>query len=277
MRTDHSQLPTYQELCDILAHEATRPLPTGKEQAHYGDFSTIIELLKSYDLPTRFFEEDITFDDLKDEDLFHEVSSMFADLTAHILDSQEDPTQQDLFDNLYEYLSEEDQPEASDLIFVFGSKSTLRIDKAARLYQDGFASKILISGRGPLYDLGKGEKSEAEILAEHARAQGVPKEALILETESITVPDNVKSSLNLLERDSIPHQSIILVNSPFSQRRGWAHFSKMTDEGTKLIRSNTDTVSEQYSRDGWYKNEVGARVITKEFFGLRLSHLINTS
>jgi len=277
MRTKPTQLPSFQELLDLFTNEAPRRVPKEKEHVHYVDFTTFLALLRSYDLPISVFDNDIRFEDLKNAKLFHEVSSMFDNLVDNILRTQDDPVRQTLFNNLYDYLSESDTIEQADLIFVFGSKSTLRTEKAIKLYKAGYATRILISGKSPFYERDKIKFSEAEILARYALRHGIPKDALFMEKESITIPDNVKRSLNLLEQDSIPHQTIILVNSPFSQRRGWAHFSKMSEEGTKLIRINTDTTSKQFSREEWYKNEEGVKVIMKEFFGLRINSMTNTS
>lgn len=202
---------------------------------------------------------------------------MFAQLANAILHTQDDFSKQTLFNALYDYLCESDEPTQSDIIFVFGSKSTFRIEKAVKLYREGYASRVCISGRGPFYEQELTEISEAEKLAAYALAQGVPAEALIIEAESITVPDNVKRSLSMLEQGPIAHNSFILVNSPFSQRRGWAHFQKMSEPGTRLVRNNTDRVSEEFSRDRWYHNETGTKIVLKEFFGLRVSELLNTS
>ena len=276
MRTSPTQLPTYKELKKILASEATRKIPSEKANVHYADFSTIIMLLKSFNLPTKFFTENFKFEDFDDDMLFNETLTMFNNLVDNILNTQNDFTKQRLFNNLYDYLSESDKPKKVDLIFVFGSKQTFRIEKAIELYKKGYAQKILVSGRSPSYE-NENTISEVEAFAQFAIEHGVPKRDLIIEKESITVPDNVKRSLNLLEKENIPHNSIILVNSTFSQRRGWAHFSKMSEVGTKLIRVNVDEVSDTFSRDGWYKNETGTKVIVKEFFGLRMSEILNTS
>lgn len=276
MRTSPTQLPTYKELQKILASEATRKIPLEKESVHFADFSTIIELLESFNSPTEFFTRDFKFENFDDNKLFSETVAMFNNLIDGILNAQDDPVKQKLFCDLYEYLSEQDTPEKADLIFVFGAKQTFRIEKAIDLYKDGYAPKILVSGRSPSYE-NENTLSEAESFAQFAIEHGVPKEDIIIEKESITVPDNVKRSLNLLERENIKHDSIILVNSTFSQRRGWAHFSKMSRVGTKLIRANVDKVSDTFSRGGWYKNETGAKVIVKEFFGLRISEILNTS
>ena len=116
----------------------------------------------------------------------------------------------------------------------------------------------------------------SEILGGYALEQGVPSDALILEKESITIPDNVKRTLNLLEEKSLPCQSFILVNSPFSQRRGWAHFNKFSKGGTTLMRCNSG-VGERFAKNAWFRHKDVIKIVTKEFFGLRVSHLLNTS
>ncbi len=276
IRTNPTQLPTYEELKKILASETTRKIPLEKESVHFADFSTIIEMLKSFNLPIEFFTRDFKFEDFDNNKLFSETVVMFNCLIDDILNAQGDPSKQKLFDDLYDYLSEQDTPEKADLIFVFGAKQTFRIEKAIDLYKNGYASKILVSGRSPSYE-NENAVSEAQLFAQFAIEHGVSKEDIIMEKESITIPDNVKRSLNLLERENIKHDSIILVNSTFSQRRGWAHFSKMSKVGTKLIRVNVDKVSGMFSKGGWYKNETGVKVIVKEFFGLRMSEILNTS
>jgi hypothetical protein len=276
MRTHFTQFPTYDELKQILSNEGTHVVPLEKRGEHYTDFSTIIALLRSYNLPIEFFTEQVSFENWKESGFFERTVAMFNDLIEAILSSGGEVDKKLLLDALYDYLSENDElPSSADILFVFGAKSTFRVEKAIDLYKKGFASKIVISGRGPHYE--EAAETEAERLAAFAKEQGIPEEALILEKESISVPDNVKRSLTLLENLAIPHTRIALINSPFSQRRGWAHFNKFSDVGTELIRINTDKVSEQFSRDGWYKDGVGVKTIIKEFFGLRVSELINTS
>ena len=277
MRKNHFQLPSYEELREILECEEFRNLPAGNEELHFADFSTIIKLLKFYNLSTSFFDSKVNFSDFKRTDLFNGVVQLFEDLEQNILISPCNDELKSMFDALYEYLSEEDKPEEVDFIFVFGSKSNFRIEKAISLYKLKYAPKIFISGKGPYYEEGSHGLAEAEKLAEFATSQGIPPGDILVEKKSITVPDNVKRSLNMLDGMRISNPSFILVNSTFSQRRGWAHFKKFSNTGTKIIRCNVDSVSEQYSKDGWHKSEIGIRVILKEFFGLRMSEILNTS
>lgn len=276
MRTQSTQLPSYIELCKILSSEANRKIPFEKKNIDYTDFSSIIKLLKYFNLPTNFFDSYFRFIDFKNPILFKEINLMFTNLINNILKTQND-TSKKYYDELYDYLSESDQIQNSDIIFVFGSNTTFRIEKAIKLYKNGYSSKILISGKRPFYEQINNIIPEARRLADFALSNGVPEGDLILEKESITIPDNVKSSLNMLENKNIPHNSIILVNSPFSQRRGWVNFNQFSVNGTKLIRCNVDIISEKYSKDGWYKNEVGVKTIIKEFISLRMGEIVKNS
>ncbi len=275
MRTSATQLPSYEELLAILEKEGKRDVPLDKKDLHYANFSSIINLLNSFNLPASFFTESIKFEEWKDTELFDGTISVFDNLAQAIF-SNEDSSKIELFNNLYDYLSEQDTLEKADLLFVFGAKSTFRIEKAIDLFNQGYAPKILISGHGPFYE-GEAQLPEADRLAQFAVERGVAMENIFVENESITIPDNVKRSLNLLEKLGQAHGKIILVNSPFSQRRGWAHFQKFRSPETKFVRINTDKVSSQFSREGWYKDMDGIKVVLKEFFGLRVSELINTS
>ena len=275
MRTHFTELPTYKELCDIFASEDRRVIPKSKESAHYGEFSTMIRLLEFYNLPTTFFSRQLSFKDLDNQSLYLETVTVFNNVVKNVLLSKDNLEVQRLGNNIYDYLSEEDMPEKSDLLFVYGSKTTIRIEKAIELYKSGFAPKIVISGKSPFY-----EKdvifSESEKLADFAIKNGVPSQDIILEKEATSIPDNVKRTLNLLQKYSIKHDSIILINSPFAQRRGYAHFSKMCREKTKLFRVNS-SVSSIFSRNEWYRNEVGVKTILKEFFSMRIGVISNTA
>ncbi|HED38668.1 MAG TPA: YdcF family protein, partial [Ignavibacteria bacterium] len=118
--------------------------------------------------------------------------------------------------------------------------------------------------------------TEAEIYAQIAVDAGVPKNSIIIENKSITIPDNVRSSLNLLDKKGISYGSIILVNSPYTQRRGWVHFKKYIPDTIKLIRVNSET-GEQYKKDFWYKNPTGIDVVIGEFLKAKIAVSLNTA
>jgi uncharacterized SAM-binding protein YcdF (DUF218 family) len=269
MNRDYTQLPSLSELRQILAAEAQRNLPSGKKSEHFVDFGSIRELIEQLGLSAPWLDKDLDPESLSESDI-DEVESLIRNVVQRILESDKSQLRPAL-DKVYDYLSEEDAPVQSDLIFVFGSASNFRIDKAIELFNRGLAKTIMISGRGPYYE--NSDSAEADKLAARAMESGVPESALIKERESITVPDNVKRSLNLLERDGVRHDSIILVNSPFAQRRGWAHFRKLSNSAVYRVNSES---SPKYQKDHWFEQEETIKVVVNEFVKMKIALILNT-
>ena len=219
-----------------------------------------------------FFTESVPYSEAATEAVLKETLTRVEGKLHQMMGDQK---MKELCDAAYDYLSEEDIIAPADLIFVFGAKTTARIDKAIALYKQGFGKRLMVSGASPHYAADKAVK-EAERDAQIARDQGVPESALVLETNSISIPDNVRSSLNLLDARGLVHQKVMLVNSPYTQRRGWAHFRKYLSDDAELIRVNAAT-AEKFSREHWYKNLEGIRVVLGEFVKLRVAVLLNTA
>ena len=268
-RTHTTQLPNSSQLQQILAKEAERPHAHGKQDIHFPDFSTFIVLLEYLNIPTAFIKNNIP----DEADNFIDRSRSVIDQVVSKILATSPPSP--LLNNLYGYLSEQDEQEVSDLIFVFGAKTLSRIDTAVELYKNGYAKQLVISGGNPIY-VQKTMKSEAEIYKNYALQKAVPKDAILIESKSLTIPDNVRSSLNMLDETNVNFSSIIIVNSPYSQRRGWAHFKKYLSDNIKIIRKNCSTI-EKYSKDNWYKNEDGIRIYLNEFIKMKVAVLLNTA
>ena len=77
---------------------------------------------------------------------------------------------------------------------------------------------------------------------------------------------------------SIPYKSIILVTVWFAMRRSWAHMMKYVPQGTKLYRvSSALTPASNFTTNGWWKNEIGIKIIFNEFGKLKISEILNSS
>jgi uncharacterized SAM-binding protein YcdF (DUF218 family) len=269
-RLDNSTLPDNNELSSILNTEATRTIPQANIKLHFPTFLLFEEVLKHFDVST---------DILNDNNLdIHQVvsrgSSLLATLVPRILADNSLQTIA-LLDKIYDYLSEQDTPRKSDILFVFGSRTPLRANKAAQIYHRQLVEKIVVSGGNPIYHSGDTETEAAqyrEILTE----AGVPGNAIITEENSITVPDNVRRSLNLLEQLSLLPRSIIVVNSPYAQRRGWAILKKHLTPDVAIYRVNSECADE-YKRENWYKQEKTLRIVLNEFIKMRASVVYNTA
>ena len=276
-RTSFVQLPSGKELKEILAKEAHRDISEEQENRHYADFAPIISFLEKLGLDSSFFVKEFAPSDFDDEELVSSNLEILDDMISSVIGkiSGNEAKLKPYLDGLYDYLSEEDRLEKSDFIFVFGSKSTLRTEKAMELYKMGLASKLLISGRGPIYESGE-QVFEAESLRDFAVNGGLPPESVLVEKNSISIPDNVKSSLNYLDSINSRLSSIIIVNSPFSQRRGFVHFKKFLPENVKIYRANS-AVSDKYSKDSWFKSEEGIKVVINEYIKMKIATILNTA
>ncbi len=174
------------------------------------------------------------------------------------------------------YLGEVDEPQKSDAIFVFGSKSISRIETAVGLYSQGFSPRIVISGGAPIYEVR--EQSEAIIYADWATAHGVPRAALTLHDGAVSIADNVRGGLNTMDSEGVSHDSLILVIAWFALRRAWAHMQKYTEQGTVLYRVAAPvTVGGDFDPQCWYLSETGIKTIYNEFVKLKVSEALNSS
>lgn len=109
--------------------------------------------------------------------------------------------------------------EKSDLIIGCGCGNLQIPVKCARLLKDGYAPKILFCG-----GLGKitkdiFESSESEVYKDIAIKEGISEKDILIENKSTNTGDNFRFSLNVLEKNNIKANKIIIVHGPFSERR----------------------------------------------------------
>ena len=255
----------------ILQKEEWRPVAPGKEDVHYPDFATICALLNHLGLSDELFTSEVTtiYEAVRRGD------ALLAELVAKLTTQDVNEPTRSLLDDCYAYLSEADDPKPSDLIFVFGGKTAARPERAAQLYHNALSAHILMSGGNAIYAQDQSLK-EAAIYRDLAITAGVPHDAIILEDRSITVPDNIRVSLNMLDASGQSFSSIILVNSPYTQRRGWSIFKKHLPDSVQLYRVNCTTKLE-FAPGNWYHQENTLRVVLNEFMKMRASVVHNTA
>jgi uncharacterized SAM-binding protein YcdF (DUF218 family) len=267
MRTNYHELPSIAELEETLATETQRPIPIDKAEMHYATLDPFISFLNILQIDTTEITLDKTWQQVRmiAEKLINEATQRLVELDKSEIAAQAK--------RVYEYLSEEDTPTTADIIITPGSKATARAEKAIELYLKGYAPKILFTGGSPLYEKGQ---SEAKIYKQIAVKAGVPEEVIMTETKSITVADNIRSSLNLLDTQHFSYKSIIIVNSPYTQRRSYSHLAKYTSQGTQIYRVNCET-RQGLRKDDWFTNEQGIFYILSEYYKLWFGLVINTN
>ena len=270
IRTSATEIPSQSELAQILNQESLRQRPKEKLMIEYGDYTSILNLCDFYSIKTDIFQT------LKSTAIYlDESDNLKKELIQKIVNTDVKDLPIEVFNQMYDYLSEQDDlrpDEKFDTIFVFGSASTVRTSKAIELYKSGYSKSITISGHKPFYK--ERADTEAEFLANYAIENGVAKNDITIENQGISLPDNVKRTLDLWEEFSYKPKSIILVTSPFVMRRAYTEWQKFPDYNLKITRQ-CSAVSDTFSRENWYKSEISLNIVLNEFIKIQGEYLID--
>ena len=97
-------------------------------------------------------------------------------------------------------------------------------DYCAELYLQGYAQKLMFSGKSGNWTQGRWNKTEAEIFAERANAQAIPLGEIILEKSATNLGENIRYSRTIIEQISPSVSEVILVTKPNTTRRAYATF-----------------------------------------------------
>ncbi len=167
---------------------------------------------------------------------------------------------------LWDYLSEETELEKADLIFVFGGPNDVKAIGSARLYKEGYASKIMYTGNQASYSKGS-NLPEAEYLRNITIKEGVPESDIIIENQSINSTENAVFGIKKLKDMNFNFTKIILVTLPYHMRRAsLTLMSAIDDTNVKVIKSIVP--SAKYTRENYFKDLNGWTYIFYEFIKL---------
>src|SRR5665647_1492850 len=120
------------------------------------------------------------------------------------------------------FLAPQDQLRHADLIVaISGGETTERTHEAVQLYRNGYAPSLLFSGAAA----DRSGPSNAAAMRSDAIAAGVPASAILIEEDSATTTQNAANAAPIIH--SINARSIILVTSPYHQRRASLSFHEM--------------------------------------------------
>ena len=120
---------------------------------------------------------------------------------------------------IWDYLCLNEPLEKADCIVGFGNFNTDIAHRAAELYHEGFAPKVLFTGGLGRNTEGLLPEPEAVRFAKVAMESGVPQEDIILEPDSTNTKENILFTRNRLETLDLPHGRILGVHQPFMERR----------------------------------------------------------
>ncbi|MEN6565722.1 MAG: YdcF family protein [Veillonellales bacterium] len=148
------------------------------------------------------------------------------------------------------------KPEPGDTIIVLGAKliggepSTmlrLRLDEAVKLYNEGYASTVIVSGAQGADE----ESSEALAMQSYLIFHGIPMKDILLEDQSFNTYQNLTNSQAIMREHGLK-QAIIVSNASHIHRAlVLAHHLGITATGAPApMAHNTYLTAKQYAREG---------------------------
>ncbi|OIP22224.1 hypothetical protein COX95_03315 [bacterium CG_4_10_14_0_2_um_filter_33_32] len=158
---------------------------------------------------------------------------------------------------LGKFLSPQDNLDKSDVIIVISGGETIeRTAEGVKLFKQGYASYLLFSGAAK-----SGTVSNAKGMKNYAIKQGVSSNNILLEEKSTSTYENALFSKNILEKNNF--KKIILVTSPYHQKRAYMNFSFILGRDYNII--NHSSSDSNWNSDKWWDNKKSVNITMSEF------------
>ncbi len=152
------------------------------------------------------------------------------------------------------YLSPQSSLRSVDaIVVVSGGQTQRRAAKGIELYKEGLAPQIIFSGAA----LDDGP-SNAGAMKQQALAAGVPARAIVTDEKAETTYENAVNTKQLLG----DKRSIILVTSPYHQRRTYLTFHKVLGDGYEIL--NASSFDNRWSKAAWWATPFGLYITASE-------------
>lgn len=148
---------------------------------------------------------------------------------------------------------------ADAIVAISGGDTPARAEEAINLYKQGWAPKLVFSGAA----LDTSGPSNAAAMRKQALAAGVPDSAIVLEENSTDTLQNASSTYRLLA----DARRIILVTSPYHQRRASIEFERIFGDSVAIV--NHPTPNDRAWSGTWY--------LTPNGWWLALSEMAKTA
>ncbi len=121
---------------------------------------------------------------------------------------------------------------------------------AVELFRRGIFSTIVFSGANAPTTVAEFPDGEAVHYREHAVAQGVPDEAVLVEPRATNTAENIDLSRALLRDSGRVVRSVLLICRPYQQRRSFATCRKRWPEVEVVCGSLPESLDDYVARIG---------------------------
>lgn len=144
---------------------------------------------------------------------------------------------------------------ADAIVAVSGGDTAARTAEAVRLYDEGWAPKLIFSGAAQ----DKSGPSNAAAMRHEAQVAGVPFKDIIVEEYSATTKQNAENTEAIMQKNGI--HDVILVTSAYHQRRAALEFNARSGVN---VRNHPVSHDDQWSAL-WWMTPIGWFLAVSEF------------
>lgn len=162
------------------------------------------------------------------------------------------------FDCISEFIFVESDIKKSDVILIPGASQFQLMERAAELYNSGFAKYLLPSG-GRNFKLFN-NKSEWDYLKTICINLGIPEKSILKEVKAQNTFENAKFSWTVLQSLDIPMENVILVCKAYHSRRALLTYKSVFPSNIHFYISPIID-RRGISNDNWFLNEDSTRIV----------------
>ena len=168
---------------------------------------------------------------------------------------------------IWDYLQLGEESQKCDCIVGFGNFNTDIARRAAELYLQGYAPKILFTGGLGRNTEGLLPEPEAVRFARVAMECGVPEGDILIEDRSTNTKENILFTRQMLEERNISHNFVLGVHQPFMERRIKAAMGVYWPELNFAVTSPQVTIPQylRRAREQGVSEEASVSVIVGDF------------
>lgn len=153
------------------------------------------------------------------------------------------------------------------IVAISGGQTNTRAEEAVLLYQQGLAPVLVFSGAA----LDTSGPSNAQAMRQVALRAGVPNRAIILEEDATTTTENALGVAKIASQ--MGWRKVILVTSPYHQRRAQLEFSRHLKGQQIISHSSTD---EEWRRSKWWATPKSTNLTLQEVQKLVAAYILGT-
>ena len=162
------------------------------------------------------------------------------------------------------------EPAKAELILALGGDVGGRVDKAAALFRQGFAPKVMLTGLENSHTATRPHylNWRARFLIDH----GVPEEALLFDRLSANTWEEAVNTLRFMQESNM--QRVLVVSDPPHLRRldwVWSKVFAGNGEEYRLIAAPMQS----WDAARWWKNEASAQYVLMEYEKLVYYRLVH--